>query len=364
VLSLERLAKAYSGDGARRVEAVRDINLEVPEGGFFTLLGPSGCGKTTTLRCVAGLERPDAGVISLAGRVVADPARGVHLPPDLRGVGMVFQSPTVWPHMTMRDNVAFPLVSGPRRERPARVEVERRVEAALALVRLDGLGPRPATDLSGGQQQRLALARALAREPRVLLLDEPLSSLDARLRGEVRDELLRIQHELGVTTLYVTHDQTEALALSTQVAVVRDGVVEQIGTPREVYERPRTSFVAGFVGAANLVQGVVDSRDNGTLVVRTGHGVLRVPADERFGVGARVLVVVRPEHVHLEPSGGPGRILAQAFLGDTVEHVVGVAGIELRVRAAAREAVAPGAEVGVRFDDTSLALVEDDLDAR
>ncbi len=364
MLSVEGLVKTYAGAGRRGVNAVRGVSLEVPEGGLFTLLGPSGSGKTTTLRCVAGLEHPDEGVITLGGRVVSDPARSVHVPADTRGVGMVFQSPTVWPHMTVSENVAFPLVSGPRRGRPSRHDVDRRVAEVLELVQLHGLGARPATDLSGGQQQRLALARALARNPGVLLLDEPLSSLDARLRGDMREELLGIQRELGVTTLYVTHDQAEALALSTRVAVMRDGLIEQEGTPREIYERPATSFVASFVGAANLVRGIVDGRENGALVVRTGHGPIRVPPDERFGDGARVLVVVRPDRVRLEPGSGPGRILAQSYLGETVEQVVGVAGSELRVRVGAGSALAPGVAVTVSFDDDSLVLLEDDLDAR
>lgn len=355
MLAVEGLSKAY-GDRGHRVEAVRGADLDVPEGGFFTLLGPSGGGKTTVLRCVAGLERADAGVIALGGRVVADPARGVHVPPDRRGVGMVFQTPTVWPHMSVRENVSFPLVAGRRRGRLSRADVGRRVDAALELVRLGGLGGRAATDLSGGQQQRLALARAIAGEPRLLLLDEPLAALDEGLRAELRDELRRIQRELGVTTLYVTHDQSEALSLSTAIGVLRDGVVEQVGTPRDVYERPATAFVAELVGAVNLVRGVVEGSDNGSLVVRTGHGPLRVRPDTRFAAGARVLVVARPEHVAL-CAGSDATVVAQTYLGDAVEHVVRLADAELRVRTPVHEALEPGSEIGVRFDGDRLALV-------
>jgi iron(III) transport system ATP-binding protein len=360
VLSVEGLAKAF-GDGAQRVHAVRGIAIEVPEGGFCTLLGPSGSGKTTVLRCVAGLERADAGVISLAGRVVSDPAHGVHVPPDRRGVGMVFQSPTVWPHMTVRRNVAFPLLATRRTGRISRGEAARRTDEALAMVRLAGLGGRAASDLSGGQQQRLALARAIAGAPRTLLLDEPLAALDEQLRADLRGELRRIQTELGVTTLYVTHDQEEALSLSSLVAVVHGGLVVQAGTPREVYERPATAFVASLVGAANLVPGVVDARDDGVLVVRTRHGALRVPHDDRFRRGADVLVVARPEHLVLEP-GGDARVASQTYLGDAVEHVVALAAGEVRARTAAHEALAPGTAVTVRFHGERLALVPPEPD--
>ena len=355
MLSVDRLVKTF-GAGGHRVHAARGISFDVPEGGFFTLLGPSGSGKTTVLRCVAGLERADGGVVSLGERVVSDPAHGVHVPPDRRGVGMVFQSPTVWPHMSVRRNVAFPLLAARRTGRISRGEAARRADAALDMVRLTGLGGRPASDLSGGQQQRLALARAIAGEPRTLLLDEPLAALDERLRAELRDELRHIQTELRVTTLYVTHDQQEALSLSSLIGVVRDGVVEQVGTPREVYERPSTAFVATLVGAANLVPGVVDARDDGALVVRTAYGALRVPADDRFGPGAGALVVARPQHVALKP-GGDSRVASQTYLGDAVEHVVALADGELRVQTPAHEAVAPGTPVTVRFDLDRLALV-------
>ncbi len=363
MLSLDGLTKAYP-HGGRHVHAVNGLSLEVPEGGFFTLLGPSGCGKTTTLRCIAGLERPDAGVIRLADHVVTDAERGIHVPPDRRGVGMVFQEPTIWPHMSVRDNVAFPLVSGSRRRRPSRAELEHRVSAALGIVRLDGLGSRRATDLSGGQQQRLAIARALAANPRVLLLDEPFSSLDARLREEVGLELLRIQHELGVTTVYVTHDQAEALALSTQVAVVQGGLVEQVGSPREIYERPRTPFVAEFVGAANLLSGVVTERVNGSVTVSTELGLVRVQ-DDGIERGERVLVVVRPEHIRLEPDpGADATIETSAFLGNSVEHTVRCNGESLRVRVTASDAVEPGRTVAVRLDEARLTMVKDEAGAR
>ncbi len=359
MLSIERLAKAF-GAGRRRVDAVREVTLDVAPGSVFTLLGPSGCGKTTTLRCVAGLERADAGLISLAGRPVSDPRRRVHVPPNRRGLGMVFQTPTVWPHMTVRENVAFPLVTGPLRERPSRKDVARRVAGALELVRLEGLDSRPATDLSGGQQQRLTLARAIVAEPRMLLLDEPLSALDARLREEIRDDLRRIQQELGLTALYVTHDQHEALSLSHRVAVMRNGRLEQLGAPREIYERPANAFVAGLVGAANLLAGVVSGTADGRVFVETAHGRLTAPADgTRHARGAQVVVVARPESIRLA-AGGAARVVSHAFLGDAVELVVRAHGDDLRVRLAPRDALDPGVAVTLTFDNERLAVLAQD----
>ncbi len=362
MLAVDDLRKTF-GSGEHAVRAVAGVSLDVPEGALFTLLGPSGCGKTTTLRCVAGLETPDSGTITVAGRTFVAP--GIVVPPDDRALGMVFQSYAIWPHMSVRDNVGFPLRAAPRRRRPTRSEAEARVERALAVVRLDGLEDRRATDLSGGQQQRLALARALALQPPLLLLDEPLSNLDARLREEVRIELQRIQRDVGVTTLYVTHDQEEALALSTLVGVMHEGRLEQVGTPQAVYGRPASRFVARFVGAANLVEGTVEGRNGRSLVVRTNHGPVSLAPDDRFPPGSSVVVVARPEHVRLDsPDAGAaggwrGRVVSQSFLGDAIEQLVAVDGIVLRVREPVRAAQVSGAEVAVRFDPEELTLVPD-----
>jgi iron(III) transport system ATP-binding protein len=361
MLAVDRLGKAY-GTGRRRVVAVREVSFDVAAGEFFTLLGPSGCGKTTTLRAVAGLERVDGGMVAIGGEPVSDPSRRVHVPVHRRGVGMVFQSAAVWPHMTVHDNVAFPLVAAPRSDRLPRADVARRVDETLELVRLGGLGARPATDLSGGQQQRLALARALVRRPRLLLLDEPLSGLDQQLRQEVRDELRSIQRELGLTALYVTHDQVEALAVSDRIAVMREGRLEQAGVPEEVYGRPATSFVARFVGAANLLAGTVLGRENGAVVVRTAHGTLHVRADRPFAPGTDVSVVARPENVRVDPTGS-GRVVARSFLGDGVELIVEVDGQELRARVGPDGAPPPGSPAGVLFDPVDLSIVERDHDA-
>jgi iron(III) transport system ATP-binding protein len=271
------------------------VSFEVPDGRFFTLLGPSGCGKTTTLRCLAGLERADDGDIDLDGEVLSSPKRGIFVAPNQRDIGMVFQSYAIWPHMTVFDNVAFPLRAA--RARPSDAELRRRVEGALATVRLEGLGERPATNLSGGQQQRLALARALVREPKLLLLDEPLSNLDAKLREHMRLELRGLQRDLRLTTVYVTHDQVEALAMSNIVAVMHEGRINQIGSPREIYERPANRFVADFIGSTNLLPGRVVGGSGGVRGVQTAGGTVACVVPDDAPAGSDVVVSIRPEDV-------------------------------------------------------------------
>src|SRR5471032_852649 len=238
MLKVEGLVKAYATPEGP-VQAVKGVSFDVPQGAFFTLLGPSGCGKTTTLRCVAGLEQPSGGTISIAGTVVADAARGIHVPAYRRDIGMVFQSYAIWPHMDVFGNVAYPLRV--RKPRPPRGEIQERVMEALRLVGMAAMARRSATKLSGGQQQRVAFARALVRHPKLLLLDEPLSNLDAKLREQMRFELQELVARVAITTLYVTHDQSEALAMSDTVAVMSDGIIAQSGRPREVYTKPRNA---------------------------------------------------------------------------------------------------------------------------
>src|SRR5512132_3497553 len=259
MLKVEGLFTEYPNERGEIVRAAQDVSFTVAEGRLFTLLGPSGCGKTTTLRSIAGLERPRAGEISVNGRVVYSSSKGVFVTPNRRGFGMVFQSYAIWPHMNVFQNAAFPLEVGDKRY--SRKEIRDKVMRVLSAVQLDHLADREATKLSGGQQQRLALARALVMEPALLLLDEPLSNLDAKLRERMRFELKRLQRELGITTVYVTHDQSEALALSHSIAVMNAGRIEQLGTPREVYERPRNQFVADFIGSTNFVAGDVAGPD-------------------------------------------------------------------------------------------------------
>jgi iron(III) transport system ATP-binding protein len=367
MLHVRNLSKTFGSSRAERagrVLAVDDLSIDVEEGELFTLLGPSGCGKTTTLRCIAGLEMPDRGEIALKDRVLFSSERRVRVPANERGLGMVFQSYAIWPHMDVFKNVAFPLRVLPRRRRPSRQQLRERVERALAVVQLDHLASRAATDLSGGQQQRLALARALVLEPPLLLLDEPLSNLDAKLREEMRFELKRLQRELGITGVYVTHDQVEALAMSNRVAVMRDGKIEQVGHPREVYEQPRSRFVADFIGTSNFIEGVVEARDHDLYTVRTDDGDLRVPSDGDFGVGARVIVAARPEHIEIAPGSNgagenlwQGRVEARAFLGESVDHVISVGSREIRVRSNSKVSIPAPTEVAVIFHNEAFSLI-------
>lgn len=277
----------------RDMVAVHDLSLLIQRGEFFTFLGPSGCGKTTTLRMIAGLLEPDAGEIRFDGRDMT------RVPSWHRNIGMVFQNYALWPHMTVFENVAFGLVE----RRTPRGEIAGRVEEALRLVGLEGLGNRLPSQLSGGQQQRVALARAVVVEPALLLLDEPLSNLDAKLRVQMRNELVKLQRQLGITTIYVTHDQEEALMLSTRVAVMHRGHLMQIGSPQDVYERPTDPFVADFLGGANFLPGAVRAVSGEEIaVVLEGGEVLQASASRNagFAAGERVTVCLRPEVLELE----------------------------------------------------------------
>ena len=281
------------------MRAVDGISLDVETGKLITLLGPSGCGKTTTLRCLAGLERPHAGRIVIGNRTVFDSAKRIFVPASDRGIGMVFQSYAIWPHMTVFENVAFPLRVARNKEIFRRRRSRERVARMLDMVQLTGFAQRPATQLSGGQQQRLAFARGLVHEPAILLLDEPLSNLDAKLREQMRLELKRLQRTLGITTVYVTHDQSEALALSDEIAVFDSGRIVQRGTPQEIYRQPKTPFVADFVGSANFLPGTVRGSDGDLTAVDTAHGVMRCTFAEPIGVGMKAFVTARPEDITL-----------------------------------------------------------------
>jgi putative spermidine/putrescine transport system ATP-binding protein/spermidine/putrescine transport system ATP-binding protein len=276
------------------VVAVDNVDLEIRRGTIFSLLGPSGCGKTTTLRLIAGFERPDAGDVYIRGERVTS------IPPYRRNFSMVFQSYALFPHLNVSENVAF----GLRMRGMARADRARAVSDALELVKLDALADRFPRQLSGGQQQRVALARAIVIKPAVLLLDEPLGALDKMLREEMQIELRGLQQRLGITAVFVTHDQEEALTLSDRVAVMRNGVIEQTGAPREIYDRPRTEFVAGFLGASNFLAGAVVARDGGVAIVETPAGRAAVLADSP--VGQKVRIAIRPERLRIESVQGPG----------------------------------------------------------
>jgi len=330
------------------VVAVDHVSLEVRDGEFMTLLGPSGCGKTTTLRCVAGLEAPSEGEIYLGERLVSAPAKGVHVPPERRNIGMVFQNYAVWPHMTVFDNVAYPL----KIRKLPKEEIRVRVRRVLELVKLEGLEGRYPHQLSGGQQQRVALARALVMEPEVLLLDEPLSNLDAKLREEMRFEIKEIQRRVGITVIYVTHDQAEAMAMSDRIAVMNAGRVQQVGTPYEIYRRPANSFVAGFVGLANFIRfKSVEFCEGKALVTLSEDAVIACAPPVRRA--SEYVVVVRPPDIELlkEPARGcvKGVVKKTTFLGDVVDYRIDVGGQVIRVEASPHEVLAPGTSVWLRI---------------
>ena len=351
-VQLDDVSKRYG-----TVRALEPLTLSIGRGEFFTLLGPSGCGKTTLLRLVGGFLRPSGGRIIVGGRDVTA------LPPERRPTAMVFQSYALFPHMTVADNVAF----GPRAARRPEGEVRRTVARCLEIARLSALASRWPAQLSGGQQQRVALARALAVEPEVLLLDEPLSALDAKLRETMQGELKGIQEALGVTTIYVTHDQHEALGLSDRIAVMRDGVVEQVGTPQEIYRRPRRRFVADFIGRVNLLAGVLDPAagrlvtEVGTFAVPAGHGV---PARKPM------LLALRPESLRLgaAPPGTnavAGTVAKVRYVGTGFEYTVVLAGVStLTVDDGAPEArLKPGDTAHAWWDASDGVLVPADATA-
>jgi iron(III) transport system ATP-binding protein len=339
VLEITDLHKTFSEHKGAAVKALDGVSLAVPEGRLFTILGASGSGKTTMLRSIAGLERPDSGRIMIGGRTVFDGAASAFVPPHKRGLGMVFQSYAIWPHMTVAQNVAFPLQTG---RSMSRREIRAAVQAALETMQMGHLAERPATLLSGGQQQRLALARAIVGSPRLLLLDEPLSNLDAKLRERMRFELKRLQRETGITTIYVTHDQTEALALSDEIALMHDGRLVQLGTPSEIYYRPAGEYVADFIGSTNLLRGtVVSAVADGLVAVDVAGRTCRGAPVDRLAEGDAISLAVRPEAIVLDAGVGAdagdnlleGVVRGRVFLGENTEFLVDVDGLEVRVRA-------------------------------
>jgi iron(III) transport system ATP-binding protein len=344
IISVKDLVVDYES-GRGTVRAVDHVDLEVGAGEFFTLLGPSGCGKTTTLRAVAGLETPTSGEISLAGTVVYSSDHDINVPAYARRLGMVFQSYAVWPHMSVLANVVYPLRRGRNKVSDRKVARDRALRA-LERVQLSAMADRNATELSGGQQQRVALARALVTDPQVLLLDEPLSNLDAALRADMRIEMEELVKAVGTTALYVTHDQVEALAMSDHVAVMRGGKVVQLAAPKELYEHPTTLFAASFLGTMNLVSGrVLSVADEGRLTsVELDEGV-RLDAKSPNGSledAGRVRVGVRPEHLTIVAEDGSsppagvasirGTMRKQSFIGDQVIALVEVGSEEWQVR--------------------------------
>jgi iron(III) transport system ATP-binding protein len=373
VLSVRALNTEYSSRKGPPVKAAQNVTFEVPEGELFTLLGPSGCGKTTTLRSIAGLERPVSGEIQVGGRMVYSSQKGFFVPPNKRDFGMVFQSYAIWPHMNVYQNAAFPLQVRPNRL--SGKQMRDKVMGVLGAVGLDHFAEREATKLSGGQQQRLALARALVMEPKLLLLDEPLSNLDAKLRERMRFELKRIQRELGLTTIYVTHDQSEALALSHEIAVMNEGRIIQIGSPRDIYERPRTKFVADFIGTTNFLDGTVLGTDgpDGFVRVNTALGPLRVRGDAGFSANMPVVVSVRPEDVELSddpPANAEsynlctGLVDQKVFLGEYVDFQIRAGESLLLARAHSSIRTPIGDPIHIRMNPEKCIAIADAAPAR
>ncbi len=356
MLSVFELVKLYATSGHDTVGGgVRGISFDIKEGEFFTLLGPSGCGKTTALRSVAGLEDPSAGRIAIDGRAVFDQSNGVNLPASERGIGMVFQSYAVWPHMTVGQNVAFPLEMDKRR-RLSKREIAKRVDSILNTVGLEQFSSRSAHQLSGGQQQRLSLARALASEPKLLLLDEPLSNLDALLRDQMRIELRRLQKVTGVATLYVTHDQSEALAMSDRIAIMRNGVIEQVGNPSKIYHAPVNRFVASFIGRMNIYDTQSAASNNEGLRAMTSVGEI-LASSRGSSTMPPSAVAIRPEHVVLSRSAeGPlenqfsGTVDAAVFCGEITEYQIRLqSGAVVSARRPSLDPIPVNADVTARF---------------
>jgi len=343
------------------VAAVEHVNFLIHPGEIFTLLGPSGCGKTTTLRLVAGLEEPDDGEILVNGTAVATPRRGIFIAPDKRQMGMVFQSYAIWPHLTVFENVAFPL----RVRGESDSAIRQRVLKALETVGLAGLDDRGATELSGGQQQRVALARALVYEPSILLLDEPLSNLDAKLREQMRLEIRALQRKLNLTVLYVTHDQAEAMTLSDRIAVVQHGRFEQIATPLEVYEAPASPFVAEFLGRTVSLEGEL-VKNHSSCWINLVKGAGRLELSDKLAVafngGESVRLLTRPEDIEILPDGVLDRnqlsakIEQVAYLGDHFEYHIVVAGGSFVLSAAKKQRYAVGAEVRLSIDPERIRI--------
>lgn len=355
-LRLENLSKIFtSRDGSREVRAVDGVNLSIEQGDFVTLLGPSGCGKTTTLRLIAGFEFPSAGRIVLDGRDIADE------PPNRRDMAMVFQSYAIFPHLSVFENIAY----GLKIKKIGGAELRKQVGQALDMTELTGLENRQPNQLSGGQQQRVALARCLVMQPKVLLFDEPLSNLDAKLRVQMRSEIRRIQQELGITSVYVTHDQDEAMVLSDKIVVMSDGRIQQVGSAVEIYRRPANRFVADFIGQANFLPVSVRGREaKGWRVGLAGIELVVDGAPEaNFAAGSQALLLVRPESMRLRPDGEgrlTGRVERTAYLGSLAEYdleLVGQRVAAVRYDPGESDLYPVGARVGVELIEENLYLI-------
>jgi len=358
-IRIKNLNKDYLSEG-KRITALSDVNLTIPSNKIFTLLGPSGCGKTTLLRCIVGLEMPDSGEIGIGDEIVWSKDSAIFVPPEKRGLSMVFQTYAIWPHMNVFDNVAYPLQV---RHEP-RKEIKRKVEKTLRFVQLEGLENRPATKLSGGQQQRVALARALVPEPKVILFDEPLSNLDAKLREETRKELRSFLTKLKITAVYVTHDRIEALSLSDVIAVMKAGRIMEIGTPKEIYFSSGQQFVVDFVGRTNLIEGRVVNIGSDGALVSTAMGTIACKAQTATPVGSMVTVSIRPEFINVttgdcgkERNAFRGRVESLVFVGEAYEGEIRVGETRLVTKIAPTAIIKEGDEIGLCIDPDGCSIL-------
>lgn len=358
-IKIRNLTKNYYSEG-KTIAALDHVDLVIPANRIFTLLGPSGCGKTTLLRCIVGLEAPEAGEIIIGDEIVFSREKNIAVPPEKRGLGMVFQSYAIWPHMNVFDNVAYPLQT---RNEPCQ-EIIKKVTNILHFVQLDGFENRPATKLSGGQQQRVALARALVAEPKVILFDEPLSNLDAKLREETRKELRNFLSTLKITAVYVTHDRIEALSLSDTVAVMKSGKIVEIGTPREIYFDSNRRFVADFIGQANFIAGRVAAVEDAHAIISSAIGNIACKKTADAPPGTAVTVCIRPEFIRVVkglPTEGlnifPGRVESLIFVGDAYEGEIRVGETLLIFRIEPTTAVREGEEIALYFDPAHCSLL-------
>jgi iron(III) transport system ATP-binding protein len=345
---------------SKRIKALANVDLTIPANQIFTLLGPSGCGKTTLLRCIVGLETPDSGEIAIGEEIVYSKEKNIFVPPEKRGLSMVFQTYAIWPHMTVFDNVAYPLQI---RKEP-KEEIRSKVEKTLQFVQLEGFENRPATKLSGGQQQRVALARALVPEPKVILFDEPLSNLDAKLREETRKELRTFLTELKITAVYVTHDRIEALSLSDTIAVMKDGRMVKIGTPKNIYFDSDHRFVADFIGQANLIGAKVTAIEDSYTIVDSSIGTIACQKKPGTSVGNAVTLCIRPEFIRVvegDTSEGinifRGRVDSLLFVGDAYEGEIIIKATRLITKIEPTTFVKEGDEIALSFDPDHCLLL-------
>ena len=351
-LRLVNVVKEYG-----RHRAVDGLSLDVPEGELLTLLGPSGCGKTTTLRAISGFVQLDGGHIYLGDREITS------IPAERRGIGLVFQNYALWPHMSVFQNLAF----GLQLKRLPKEEINRKVEAALAMVKLDGYEERYPRQLSGGQQQRVALARAVVLEPDILLLDEPLSNLDAILREQMRFEIAQIHKQLGITAIYVTHDQTEAMVMSDRIALLNEGRIVQLGKPAEVYSRPANKFVAGFMGTTSFIHGTVERVEGNSVTLVTERGMRILGRGSGLAVGQAADAAVRPEIIEFrtEPAGigddarnlFAARVARATYVGELIDYQLEIGGTLLRAKSKVTEGLPEGHETAVHLDPSLLAIL-------